>query len=45
MILIHNNNDTDFTFANINCFLGFRYQHGSFRYINSENKLHNLINK
>ena len=32
-------------FADINCSLGFRYKNGSFRYFNSENELHNLINK
>ena len=26
-----NNNDIDFYFADINCFLKFRYQNGSFR--------------
>ena len=43
--LIKNNDDTDFSFADINCSLGFRYKNGSFRYFNSENELHNLINK
>ena len=33
------NNDIDFTFAGINCSLGFRYKNGSFRYFNSENEL------
>ena len=43
--LIKNNDDIDFTFADINCSLGFRYKNGSFRYFNSENELHNVINK
>ena len=41
--LIKNNDDIDFAFANINCSLGFRC--GSVRYFNSDNELHNLINK
>ena len=43
--LIKNNDDIDFAFADINFSLGFRYKNGSFRYFNSENELHNLINK
>ena len=43
--LIKNNDDIDFAFVDINCSLGFRYTNGSFRYFNSENELHNLINK
>ena len=43
--LIKNNYGIDFAFAYINCSLGFAYKNGSFRYFNSENKLHNLINK
>ena len=43
--LIKNNDDTEFDFADINCSLRFRYKNGSFRYFNSENELHNMINK
>ena len=43
--LIKNNYGVDFAFAYINCSLGFKYKNGSFMYFNSENKLHNLINK
>ena len=43
--LIKKNYDIDFAFADINCFLGFRYKNGSFRHFHSENKLYNLINK
>ena len=43
--LIKNNEDIDFAFADINCSLGFRYKNGLFRYFNTENELHNLINK
>ena len=43
--LIKKNYDIDFAFADINCFLGFRYINGSFRHFHSENKLYNLINK
>ena len=39
------NNDIDFAFQDITCSLGFRYKNGSFRYSNSENEIHNLINK
>ena len=40
-----NNNDIDFYFAEINCYLEFRYKNASFRYFNSQNELPNLINK
>ena len=43
--LIKNNDDIDFAFADINCSSSFVSKNGSFRYFNSENKLHNLINK
>ena len=43
--LMKNNDDIDFAFVDINCSLGFRYKNGSFRYFNSENEFHNLINK
>ena len=43
--LIKSNNDIDFPFVKINCSLGFKHKNGLFRYFNSENKLHNLINK
>ena len=43
--LIKNNDDIDFAFADINHSVGFRYKNGPFRYFNSENELHNLINK
>ena len=43
--LMKNNGNTDFAFADIVCSLGFRYKNGSFTYFNSENELHNLINK
>ena len=39
------NNDIDFAFADINCSLEFRYKIGLFRYFNSKNESHNLINK
>ena len=45
MELIKSNNDIGFAFANINCFLGFRYKNVPFSCFNSENELHNLINK
>ena len=43
--LIKSNNAIDFPFVNIDCSLGFKYKNVLFRYFNSENKLHNLINK
>ena len=43
--LIKNNDDIDFAFADINCSLEFRYKIGLFRYFNSKNESHNLINK
>ena len=43
--LLKNKDDIDFAFPDINCSLGFRYKNGSFRCFNSENELHNLINK
>ena len=42
--LIENNNGTDYGFTSIYCSLKFRYKNGSFRYLNSENKLQNFIN-
>ena len=35
----------NFTFVNINCSLGVRYDNSSFDYFNSEQELHNMINK
>ena len=38
-------NGINFAFANINCSLGVIYDNGSFGYFNSEQELHNKINK
>ena len=38
-------NGINFAFVNINCSLGVRYDNGSFDYFNSEQELHNIINK
>ena len=43
--LIKNNDDIDFAVTGISCSLGCRSKNGSFRHYNSENQLHNLINK
>ena len=38
-------NGIDFAFVNFNCSLGVRYDNGLFDYFNSEQELHNIINK
>ena len=38
-------NAMNFAFVNINCSLGVRYDNGFFDYFNSEQELHNIINK
>ena len=38
-------NEINFAFVNINCSLGVRYDNASFNWIDSEQELHNIINK
>ena len=43
--IVKDNNGINFPFVNINCSLGVRYDNGSFDYFNSEQELHNIIDK
>ena len=38
-------NEINFAYVNINCSLGVRYDNCSFDYFNSEQELHNIVNK